>query len=77
MEEIRITVKRQKKELRWLCGCIIVAFLVNVYAIMAYQTSWTELWTQLIWVGCIGTGLYVITLIIRCLLKGIKQLLIK
>ncbi|MDR1676153.1 MAG: hypothetical protein LBR86_06780 [Tannerella sp.] len=74
MKEIVITVKRQKREIGWLCGAVIAALLMNVYAIRVYHTSWNELWTQLPWVICIGAGLYALSVVLRGMVWGVWRL---
>jgi uncharacterized membrane protein YbhN (UPF0104 family) len=74
MKDILITVERQKQEIRWLCGALIVALLMNVFAILAYHTSWKELWTQLPWVVCIGAGLYALSVVLRGMAWGVGRL---
>ncbi|MDR2763836.1 MAG: hypothetical protein LBB90_02270 [Tannerella sp.] len=74
MKDILITVERQKREIRWLCGALIVALLMNVFAILIYRTSWSELWTQLLWVICIGAGLYALSVVVRGAVWGVWRL---
>ena len=71
MKDILITVKRQKRELCWLCAGLAAAFMINVCAIAVFHTEWKELWTQLLWVGCIGVGLYALSAVIRWIGCGI------
>ena len=59
MKEIVLSVKRQKTEIKIFCVCIALAYLMNIISIIAYGTSWSELWTQSLWmllilriVGC-------------------------
>ncbi|MDR2138057.1 MAG: hypothetical protein LBP50_00670 [Tannerella sp.] len=77
MKDILITVERQKRELRWLCSAIITALLMNVFAILTYHTSWSELWTQLPWVVCIGAGLYVLSVVLRGIVRVVWRLVRK
>ncbi|MDR1454248.1 MAG: hypothetical protein LBJ01_01230 [Tannerella sp.] len=74
MKDILISVKRQKQEIRWLCGSFIAALLMNVYAILVYRTPWHELWTQLLWVACIGAGLYVLSAVLRGIVRSVWRL---
>jgi uncharacterized membrane protein (UPF0182 family) len=67
MKDIRLSVKRQRKELAVLSGCLLIAFAMNVYSILVYQTAWKELYTQLHWVLAIGFILYFALLLIRLL----------
>ena len=46
MKEIVLSVKRQKTEIKIFCVCIALAYLMNIISIIAYGTSWSELWTQ-------------------------------
>ena len=56
MKEIVLSVKRQKTEIKIFCVCIALAYLMNIISIIAYGTSWSELWTHYVWllriVGC-------------------------
>ncbi|MBQ4377428.1 MAG: hypothetical protein II793_07010 [Bacteroidales bacterium] len=45
MKDIKITVKRQKTELITLLVCIVIAVLFNVYAIIAYDGKWSEIFS--------------------------------
>ena len=51
MKEIVLSVKRQKTEIKIFCVCIALAYLMNIISIIAYGTSWSELWTQSLWMG--------------------------
>ena len=46
MKEIVLSVKRQKTEIKIFCVCIALAYLMNIISIIAYGTSWSELWPQ-------------------------------
>lgn len=60
MKDILITVKQQKREfLIWLAS-FALAFLLNVFAISAYGTDWSELGTQLVWVLVLSFLIYVL-----------------
>ena len=49
MKEIVLSVKRQKTEIKIFSVCIALAYLMNIISIIAYGTSWSELWTQSLW----------------------------
>lgn len=72
MKDIVISAKRQKTEIILFCVCLLLAVLLNVYAIIAYHTEWSELWTQLLWVLFIGCILYGITVVVRLVIGGIR-----
>ncbi|MDR3261389.1 MAG: hypothetical protein LBT78_06090 [Tannerella sp.] len=74
MKDIRFSAKRQKQELCLLCAGLAVAFALNVFAILFYHTEWKELWTQLLWVVCIGIGLYALSVVLRGVICGVRRL---
>ena len=74
MKDILLTVKRQKTEIKVFCVCIVLAYLMNIIAIIAYVTSWSELWTQSLWMLLITCGFYGLSIVLRLLYYGIRQL---
>ena len=58
MKDIKITARRQKLELLTLLVCIIIAELLNVYAIVAYDGKWSQLITSIGYVLVFGVLLY-------------------
>ena len=46
MKETVITIRRKKIELVTFLICIAVALGLNVYAIVRYDTPWSELYTE-------------------------------
>lgn len=77
METIIITPRRQKTELLILAICVLFAIVLNMIAIILYQTNWTELWTQSVWTLFIGAFFYGITLLLRLSYWGIRRLIVK
>ena len=74
MKDILLTVKRQKTEIKVFCVCIVLAYLMNIIAIIAYGTSWSELWTQSLWMLLITCGFYGLSIVLRLLYYGIRLL---
>lgn len=58
MKEIVLSVKRQKTEIKIFCVCIALAYLMNIISIIAYGTSWSELWTQSLWCYSLRVAFY-------------------
>ncbi len=58
MKDIKITARRQKLELLTLLACIMIAELLNVYAIIAYDGKWSQLITSIGYVLAFGVLLY-------------------
>lgn len=78
MKDIIITGKRIRTELLMLLYCYIVANLLNVFAIIYYQSSWMELFTWQRFVLFIAVIFYLITVVLRGLIylgkrAGAKQ----
>ena len=74
MKAIIISPKQQKTELIWIAACICAAFLMNVFAIFLYQTSWSEIYTQLLWVLIITCVLYAVSTGLRIAFYLIKRI---
>lgn len=65
MKDFVLTVKRQRKEIRIYLICFILAFALNIFAILFYQTEWKELLTQIFWVLALSIGFYILSVVIR------------
>jgi presenilin-like A22 family membrane protease len=75
MKDYTLTAKRQKKELSILLYCFIVAFLLNIAAIIIYKTPWVEVVTQIGYVVVVGVVLYGLLLLFRLIIASVKALL--
>ncbi|HML69949.1 MAG TPA: hypothetical protein PKA78_01130 [Macellibacteroides fermentans] len=75
MKDIVFTAKRQRTELIVFGVCLLVSFLMNVYAIVAFNTEWKELYTQLLWVLAIAVFLYAVSVGVRLLYVGVRSVL--
>ena len=75
MKDIVFTAKRQRTELIVFGVCLLVSFLMNVYAIVAFNTEWKELYTQLLWVLAIAVFLYAVSVVVRLLYAGVRSVL--
>ena len=73
MKDIVFTAKQQKIEIKVICACIVLANLLNVISIIAYETSWSELWTQLLWVALISGLFYGLSIFFRILYYVIRR----
>lgn len=74
MKDTIITAKQKKREILYYVICLGLSFLLNVFAIAKHNTEWKELWTQLPWVLIIGTGLWVLWVLLRWIYYGILRL---
>jgi len=77
MKDIIIKGSRIVKELKYLLICYIIANLVNVYAIVNYNTEWMELLTWQRFIIFIAVIFYAFTVIIRLIAVALRQLLKK
>ena len=78
MKDITIKGKWLKRELIWFAGCLVVAFGINVAAVIIYSRPAIELLSQLGFVVVIAIALYVAAAIVRLAvwpaIKGIRAL---
>ncbi len=73
MKDTILTARRKKTELITLLVCFIVANAANLYAIIAYRSSYMELITSFFYVTLFALALYVFWTIVRILFYGIKM----
>jgi NADH:ubiquinone oxidoreductase subunit K len=74
MKDIILSSKRQKAEILWFVVCFCVAVLLNVFAIFLYKTSWSELYTQFLWILIITCVLYAVSVGIRWIVYLVRRL---
>lgn len=74
MKDIIISSKQLKKELRIIAICFIVAFLINIAAVIKYKTPWTEIFSQIGYVIVITFILYFVVVLVRLLVRLILKL---
>ncbi len=77
MKDIVITKKRQKIELITLAVCFVIAFALNIYAIIAYGGKWDELFWSLGFVVTATFIIYIMWSVLRFIAYGIKSLINK
>lgn len=74
MKDFVVTARRQKTEICSLVVCFIIAFLLNVYAIIAYDGKWSELYSTIFYLLIFTVALYVAWTVIRLVIFGIIAL---
>ena len=73
MKDIIITSKIIKREIYvWLCA-LIAAQLMNVYAIVKFDTQWRELYSQLGYILMLSIVLYLLISLLRFVLNSIRK----
>ena len=73
MNDIVLRKAVLKRELLIFTIALGVAFCINIYAIMIYDTAWSEVITSLGFVVIFALLFYVLTLVFRVLSKGIAS----
>jgi hypothetical protein len=73
MKDISISGKRIRTELKWLLGCFVASIIFNVYAIIRYQTSWTEFFTTIHVVFILALVFYLLLFFFRGLFTLITR----
>lgn len=74
MKDTIITAKQKKRELLYLLISFIIAFALNVYAIIFYNSHWKELITTLHITLLVTIVIYFLLAIIRLIIKGVVYL---
>lgn len=73
MKDIIITSKIIKREIYvWVCA-LIAAQLMNVYAIVKFDTQWRELYSQLGYILMLSIVLYLLIALLRFVLNSIRK----
>jgi hypothetical protein len=72
MKDIVIKERVVKRELILLLGMFVVAFLMNIYAIIVHGGNWSELVSQLHIVGLLTLFFYVLVLLVRLVWWGLS-----
>ena len=75
MKDTLITARRKRTELITLLVCFVIAFLLNVYAVIAYEAPASELFWSLGYVVATTAVLYALWVVVRLIIYGIKCLL--
>lgn len=70
MWNIEVNVKRELSKLVLLFLFIVC---LNVVAIIAYDTRWSELWTEMPFVGMLTLFLFAVQFLMMILMKLIKR----
>lgn len=77
MKDIVITKKRQKTELLSILVCFIIAFGLNLYAVIAYDGKWTEIFTCVGFMIMTTAVFYVLWTLLRLIVYLIKKTIAK
>lgn len=76
MKDTLITAHRKKVELLTWLVCFVMANLLNLYAIIAYKTSFLEVLTSFFYVIMFSYVLYVIWSVLRLVIYGVRTFLV-
>lgn len=74
MKDIIITSKKIKRERNIYILCFVLAFIINIIAIIVYTRPWVEMFSQIGYVFVISLFIYFILWIPRLLFIGGKNL---
>lgn len=77
MKDIKISVATQKREMYYLLVSFVAANLVNLWAIIKYDSSMSELVTSFFYVLTFTFAVYFFLLLIRLLAKVVYKLVKK
>ena len=74
MKDILIKGRTLKKELIIASSSFVIAFCLNIYSIVYYNTPWSELYTQIFWVLTLAILIYSVSVFLRFILSLIFKL---
>ena len=77
MKDTVLTARRKKIEIITLLVCFVLANLVNLYAIIAYNRSMMEMITSIFYIIIFAFVLYACWTLLLLLFYGVKALLAK
>ena len=77
MKDTVLTARRKKIEIITLLVCFVLANLVNLYAIIAYNRSMMEMITSIFYIIIFAFVLCACWTLLRLLFYGVKALLAK
>lgn len=72
-----ITLRDVVYELVVFAACLLIAFAANIYAIVHYQTSWSELYTDIGFTMVLALVIYVARCVFKLLVKAICYIVCK
>ena len=74
MKDIIVKAKSIKREVWIFLGVFIFSFGINIYSILHYKTSWSELYTHLYIVVLMSILFYCIIAFVRLLIEVLLKL---
>ncbi len=74
MKDTIITAKQKRRELLFLLISFIIAFVLNIYSIIYYNSQWKELFTTLHITILFSIVIYFLLVIIRLIIIGVISL---
>ena len=77
MKDIVISKRRIKTEMLLFLACVLAMELLNVYAIVKYDGSWSETFFSLGFVVVTALVLYTVLSVLRLIIYGIIRLIKK
>ncbi len=77
MKDFTLTVHRQKIELLTWLICFSITNVLNIIAIIVYETPFTELFTSFFYVCIFSTVLYIVWSTLRLIVYGIQRIYLK
>ncbi|MFA7419243.1 MAG: hypothetical protein WCZ90_06105 [Melioribacteraceae bacterium] len=76
MEDIIIKKNTLKREITIWIISLVMAFVLNAYAIIKYDASWSELLTQIPVIILISVLIYLLLFVLRGIVKTLGKILV-
>lgn len=74
MKDLVIPARVIARELRIAAACVVFALGLNAYAILRFQTSWSELFSALPTTLAVALVVYGLLALVRALIAGVRFL---
>ena len=72
MKDIIISRRRQLTELLIFCFCLVIAFALNIWAIISYNAPWIELYSSFFYMLIFAIVIYALTVALRLCIFAIR-----
>lgn len=75
MKDILIKSGTLKREVYIWCASLLLAFAINVFAIIKYKANWNELFTQIPVVLLVSVLIYLLIFVFRGITKTVLKII--
>ena len=74
---LAITLRDVVREAAVFGACLLVAFALSIYAVVHYQTQWSELYTNVGYTIVLAAIIYAARCVFKCVVKMVCRMVCK